>query len=437
MAWLDFPDTNITLIDTMSDEILDTIDYTRGYADEMREELSASLENLLTVVGAYQPGEFNINTTVGRIDGPSFPEQPSFADLALDYTFPDTPTSPTLEPYGDLDFTFTSPTLPAEIDPNFDWSASVYTSDMWTALFTKTHNDIESGGTGLTTEVHGAIVDREQNARRINQDREATRAVDVAGAMGFNLPSGHIAAIVRDVVTENGIKDQDSLNNITIKDFELAQNNTQFAVTSGVELEKFSRDTFNKAEQLGFDATKAAKDFVVMVYAENIKAYIASWDGVKIRLEALQSKIEAITSMNEGKEKVFLGQLTSLNTQVSAIVSKNQGLIDGRKGEVEVYQSTVQAVATEYQSLVEEAKLQMESIRTEATLAIEEEKISLESYTSQAKLASDVARDVANITAQSVASALGAINVGMNNTFNGAESRRESFNLSATQLQTL
>jgi len=413
---------------SMRNEIENTIAYTRTFADEMRVSLSTGIENLNAVVGTYNPEISEIDTTVPTIDGPTFPARPSFGELGLDDNWPaDLPLAPIFMDYGDMDFSFVTPSAPDEIDGNFDWSATEYSSEMWQALFTKVHSDILNGGTGLSGSVHAIIIAREQYARKTNQDREYRRGLDAVGARGFNLPSGQIAAFQRDIASDIIGKDQDALNNITVKDFEMATENTRFAITTGAELEKVLRSTYDASETRGLEAKKATKEYLIQVYDANIKAYLAKWDGVKIRMESLKAKIEGIASYNDGNTKVYLGQAQVFEAQINAIVEKNRGLVDARKGEVDVYSAEVQAVATEYGALVEEIKVKMEGVRLEIISAIEEEKINLSAYQSKAQLTEKVAEAVSNISAQAVASALGAISASMSNDYSATESRREGW----------
>ena len=81
--------------------------------------------------------------------------------------------------------------------------------------------------------------------------------------------------------------------------------------------------------------------------------------------------------------------------------------------------------------MVEEVKVKQENVRLEITKAIEQEKLNLQAFSEKASLAKDVALGVANIASQGVASALGAINTSLGNSYTGSESRDESWRFSA------
>lgn len=426
-TFVDVSEGHVALND-MEDQILATIAYTREYADSMKAELMTGITNLNDVVGTYNPVVAPVDTTVPPINGPGFPTKPTFGDIDLNTNWPEyINESPNLENYGVLDFGFTEPVAPAEASTNFDYSEDTYTSEMWTALFAKVHGDILSGGTGLTDTVHAVIVAREQETRRSNQDREFRKALNAVGAQGWNLASGAAAGLLAEFSGEVMKRDQDALNNITVKDFDLATANTNFAITTGVELEKALRSTFDEAKKRGLEALKAAKEYVTAAIEANVKIYLGKWEGVRAKLEALKNKVDAISSKNEGEVKVILSKAEIYKTRVQAIAAENSGKVEARKGEIDVYGTEVEAISKQYSALVEEAKLKMEGTRIEITKVIETEKLKLQAFSDKAGLAKDVALGVANISSQGVASALGAINTSLSNTYSGSESRDESW----------
>lgn len=413
---------------SMYSQIVDTIDYTRAYADDMRDRLAQAIEDLGDILENFDPQIPDFDTDLPDIDRPSLPQRPSFGELELDDNWPDDfPVDPVLMEIGNLDFDYVAPEPPAEIDPNFSWSPDQYTSDMWFALFSKVHGDIINGGNGLPHDVYQAILAREREARRVAQDREYRRSLDAVGARGFNLPGGMVAAIQLETMREMMAKDQDAINNIAIKDFDLAVENMRFAITTGVELEKILRMTYDSLQKLNFEAAKAAKDYLIAVYSENVKAYLAKWEGIKTRMEALKAKVDAIVSYNDGLVKTYLGKAEVFNARINAIVEKNKALVEERKAEVALYTAEVDAVSKEYALLIEEVKARMEAMRLEISAAIDEAKINLEAYTSKAQLSERISEAIAQISAQAIASALGAINTSMSHGYSGHESLSEAW----------
>lgn len=407
----------------------------RGYMDEFFERVEAeqikvdtAITELKAVVGTFNSDFEPVDVDVPTIDGPPFPEKPTWPPLDLDTDYPDgIGEAPILMPFGNMDFEYTTPTMPDEISGNFAWELTDYTSEMWSALFNKVHGDILNGGTGLTQPVYDAIVSREQEARRINQEREYIKGLSAVGSTGFNLPSGHVAAFQAEFQRDIVARDQDSLNNIIIKDFDLATENTRFAVTTGKELEQMLRATWESAQKLSLEAAKAVHDYVLAVYEANVKRYLALWEGIKIDLEALKLKIDTIAAYNEGQIKVFLGRAEAYRAEIEAIVAKNKGIVDARTGEIEAYKAEIEAINVQYMALVEEAKLAIEAAKLEVMQAIESSKIDLDGYIAETGLAEKIAEAIMSIGGQSVASTLGAINTSMTNTYSTTATKSENW----------
>jgi len=417
---------NDLVLDDMSDEILETIDYTRTYADEMRTTLGDAIEALGEIVGTYNVSVDVIDSTIPSIDRPSFPARPSFLPLELDSNWPSTYIpDPAFQEYGLLDFDFVAPTPPAEIDSNLNFTPQAYTSEMWQTLFARVHGAILNGSYGITDAVHAAMVSQEQEARRRNQARSFREGLAATGAMGFNFPGGHHAAFMSEFGSEVLFADQNALNTITIKCFEIANENQKFYTTAAIDLEKIIRATFDEAEKISLEAAKAASDYLSRFFSENVKLYLGKWEGFKIKMESLKAKIEAIATRNESETKIFISRAQVIESQVKAISEKNKGMVDARAGEIQVYATEVGAVKDEYVALIEEVKVHQAAIKMEIDRSISEEQMKLSAFENKAKLASTIATAVANIASQGVASALGAINTSMSNSYSGSESKSQ------------
>lgn len=338
---------------------------------------------------------------------------------------------PIILPIGDVEFTFVAPIPPSEISPTFNWIAGEFTSEIWEALFNKIHGDIINGGTGLTEAVYNAIIAREQEARRINQDREYSKALSASGAAGFNLPSGHIAAVQIEMGRENLSQDQQALDNLTIKDLDLATENTRFAITSGIELEKLLRATWDAIESRGLEAAKVAGEYIIAVYDANIKAYLAAWEGIKLELEAEKNRIEAITAANENAVKVFIGQADVYKTQVDAIKSKNEGIVDIRKGEIAVYTAELEAAVRKYEASLSDVKVKLEASRIDITETIEKNKFHGDIFMRAIDMDQRFDETFGQFYAQLAASAFGGINASMAAGSNVSAARSEALGNSA------
>ncbi len=287
-------------LNSMREEITNTIEYVRDFSDQMQDVLTQAIEDLKATVGSYAIDPIEIDTDLASLDRPVFPDAPTF---------------------------------------------EAYSSVIRDDLIAWVQDGLENGGTGLTAAVYAAIVEREKNTRRTNQDESYRQSLDGVGSRGFNLPSGQVGSLQAKIQAEIIKTDQDSLNNIIGKDFDLAQNNSQFIITAGTALEQTLTDTWAKIQ----DTT------------------------------------------------------------------------------VSVYNATIQGIVGEYEALSKWVSAEIERIKVEAEIAIKNEELGLSAYNAMSLLAEKVAESIAQIASQSIASALGAINTSLSNSYDAGESRRESW----------
>jgi len=285
---------------SMYKQITAEIGNARRVSDTMEGLLATAIIELKAVALDYNPNIQNVDFILTPLEKPVFPSAPSLVN---------------------------------------------FTSDIWLSIFNKVKGDIDDGGTGLSEVTYNAIIARELAARQSAQDKAYRLGLDSVGARGFNLLSGHIAMFQRDVIREMLERDQDSINNLLIKDFDLATENTRFAITTGVELEKILR---------------------------------ATWDSAENR-------------------------------------------------KVDIYTANVKGISDQYSALVEWGKMEIENNRLETEIAIKNEELRLDAYKSMTALTERISEAIANVTAQSLASALGAINTSMSHGYSGSESKSENW----------
>jgi hypothetical protein len=395
--------------------------------DTMFAAIDRNIEDMKEVIKAYDPVEVDVDVDIDKATGPAFPIKPVWGELELDYTMStDRPTAPNMRPYPIGGFDYLAPVAPIEINPTWDWAADEYTSDMWLALFTEIYNDLVNGGTGLTDSVHSAIVAREQETRRRNQQREQDQAIRSAGVNGFNLKAGEIAAVLSELGAERMQRDQDALNLITVQDFELAQKNDHFIKQLALDFEKVNIDVWKTVQGFGFEAEKAANEFIISVYNANIAKYLAAWKGVEIDVDVWKKEVDAITAENVGKIEIYSKQWDALETEAKTIIAINSGLLQERQGEIDAYRAEIQAVSDQWKISLEEKRVELAGIQLDVGTELEVNKINLGSYNSKNQLAAGIYTDITKLNNQAMASAIGAIHSSNNVSYSGSEGKSES-----------
>jgi len=427
------PSSQISL-DDMSATIESNVQKTWTMVDSIYAQLNTSLLNLAEVVGEYQSKLEDIDTEFMTIDGPQFPERPDFAKLVLDSAYPDGYIpEPINYDYGNLDFNIVVPTPPNEVDEGFTWVEGEYTSENWQSLFSLVQTHMISGNYGLSEDAQSALVAMEQETRRRNQEREYLSGLAAVGAAGFNMPGGHISAFISEFQNEVLSKDQDALNNITAKSFDIANDREKFFVGTALDAEKMLRDFFDKVQTRSLAAAQAAKEYVWKFFSENIKLFLGKYEGEKIRLESFKIKVDAISAANKSETDKFLGKAQVLEAKIRAITEKNRGLVDARKGEIETYAVEVEAVKSEYLALVEEVKIHHEALSKQIDKEIAIENVNLTAYVERTKLLSNIGINVSNVLSQGLASTIGAMNWTLSNSYSGSESKSIGWSASLTE----
>jgi hypothetical protein len=143
----------------------------------------------------------------------------------------------------------------------FAYVEPTYSSALKAALTSKLQNDIANGGTGLSEEVEDAIWERTRE--RDNQDYEdaATKLDSTWGGKGFSLPDGVLTELHRDLIVDDRNQRQERSRDILIKQAELAQVNTHFAITSSLSLEQLELNHANQVYNRALEAEKATIEF--------------------------------------------------------------------------------------------------------------------------------------------------------------------------------
>lgn len=403
-------------------------EYAKNLADLMKDTLFSAIDDMRGVLENYKPAVLNIDTSIPDTSGPNYPSTPVLANQALDNSWPKNyPGPPILLSYGNLDFSYVAPIAPDEINSNFGWEEDLYASQLYEALFDKALYNVINGGTGLSDIVYTAIVNQEQEARRINQDRTYRLALDSAGETGFNLGSGILGALQAETLREFAKLDQDSQNALRVKNFDLATENTKFFVNAGVDIEKILRAAYEASQDRSLESAKFAKDLTIQVYSELTRAFVAKWEGIKVELEAHLGKIEGTTAYNTGLVDIYEGQLKAIETQVNAISAKNQSILDADSSKIDIYKANVSAISDQWRTIIAKSNLDLEGIKLEVQLQVEQAKINLDAYTGGAELSKAITDSIAKIAAQAMASALGIIHTSLSSSYSGSEALGENW----------
>ena len=211
-----------------------------------------------------------------------------------------------------------------------------------------------AGGTGLSPAVEQAIWDRARSREtQISLANEA-EIMRNSEALGFQLPSGVLAAQLRQAQQDYYDKLSTLSRDVAIKQAELEQENLKQTISQGMELEGKLIDYSYKLEQLTFETAKAYADNAIQVHNAALEQYKALLNGYQLYASAYKTIIDAELA----KVEVYKAELSGEQTkaQINAtLVQQYKAQIEASMSQVEIYRAQVGAAQTLVQ--LEQAKI--------------------------------------------------------------------------------
>ena len=211
-----------------------------------------------------------------------------------------------------------------------------------------------AGGTGLNPAVEQAIWDRARSRETQTALANEAEVMRNSEALGFQLPSGVLAAQLREAQQNYYDKLSGLSRDISIKQAELEQENLKQTIASGMQLEGQLLDYSYKLEQLTFEAAKTAAENALQVYnaqVEQFKALLTAYNAYAV---AYKTIIDAELS----KVEVYKAELQAEQTKAdvnNSLVQQYKAQIEAGLAYVEIYKAQVGAANTLIQ--LEQAKI--------------------------------------------------------------------------------
>jgi hypothetical protein len=302
----------------------------------------------------------------------AFPEAPTFSRI----TFPNSISVDTPR------FALDRPVLEAMNQPTgFNFTEAAYTSSIWSDLLAKVLNDIRNGGTGLNVNVEEGIFQRGLERMRLEHEKLYSTINEEHADLGFSLPTGVQAARLRAAMNEISRQRVNHGNEVMIKQAELAQANTQFIITKGVELEGMLRNFFNEEMTRTLEASREVARNSIEMYRFVIDRYNARLEGYKAEAAVFGERIRAELTRAEIYKAQMDGSRIEAEVQATqaAVYKARMDAVDTR---VRIYMGQMQAA--EIQSRIELSKVEVLKAQTEVYVAqLEGERVKVQGYASQ------------------------------------------------------
>jgi hypothetical protein len=278
-----------------------------------------------------------------------------------------------------IDFSNYTETIPAfdvvVPDLAFNYSENAYTSPLLTALEARLLDDVTNGGSGLGETVEQAIYDRgsERLIRQLNDDVIAFKAQ--LTATGFELPTGVMAQGVSNLISKRGDDLADVNRDILIKEAELADSNTKFAIQQSVGLIGTLLDTVNRQAERELRASQSSAEYAVSFlnlkiahfnanmsrYAQGAATHFQNIQAQAIRLEEHRSHL-ANANLQLEENKALVAEFTAELQKYNMDIGRYQALVAAANSEVNIQQLKLEQSKVEVSSYLAQLENQKNKI---------------------------------------------------------------------------
>ncbi len=250
------------------------------------------------------------------------------------YSIP-TPPSVVIADFGDPIPAYNI-TLP---DIEFSYVESEYTSALKDALGVKLLSDVQNGGTGLSAEVEDAIWERTRERDDSDYQAASTKVDSKWSGKSFRLPDGVLTELQQDLIVADRDQRISRSRDILIKQAELAQTNTHFAITSSMALEQLEINHANEVANRALETARSTMEFGIAFHNLKITDY-------NIQLE--RAKVQAIEqgARLEG-EKLKLEEYRTALLEIEAKSGLDKDLLSEYSLDIERYNSLLKLFSAE------------------------------------------------------------------------------------------
>jgi hypothetical protein len=337
----------------------------------------------------------------------------------------------------------------------FEYTEAEYTSTLLDAAKAKLLSDVQNGGTGLGAAIETAIFERQEERDLIALEEAVENLKAEWGKAGFPLPDGVLAAGVQDIYEKDVNTRTDRSREIAIAQAELAQNNTQFAVTSSITMENMLLQHFNNVADRALDAAKSAVTLAVAVFnvqvdrfktrleayrvgaqayeaqlrgeLAKVEIYKADMEGAKLeadiqeqRVSVYRQQVEAVNSIYSGYRtqveaaRVTAGieaeRLSAFKTRVEAQLDKVRALVATYEADTSRYNATIREGEAWANTQIKQQELQARNSETALSLAQDAARTNLQAFMNVAGMDIQKSQSNAELYIQIASAALGSLN---------------------------
>ena len=205
--------------------------------------------------------------------------------------------------------------------------------------------NVKAGGTGLNPAVEQAIWDRARSRETETALANEADILRTSEAAGFALPTGVVAAQIREAQQDYFGKLSSLSRDVAIKQAELEQDNLKHTIDAGMALESKLIDYSYQLERLTFEAAKNQADNAIQIHNAQVEQYKALLSVYQVYSDAYKSIISAELAKVDAFKALISAEQAKADINKS-LVEEYKAMIQASMAYVEIYTAEVGAAKT-------------------------------------------------------------------------------------------
>jgi len=306
-----------------------------------------------------------VPTDVPALSDPSIPVSPTL-DMPA-YPVLDETVLPSPPEIAFAQFEGTLPTADlTPPEPMFVYDEATYQSDLADAIKTKLYNDVTIGTAVYTEEVWTAIWERALSNLDVELVKAYNQVLNNWEQWNYEMPDGVLSSALQEALAEDTRARLNLDRDITFKRAELQQQQTQFAITSGMTFEKQVMDFTNQVAQRAFEVARYRVQAVIDAFGLKVSSFNARMEGYKALAQVFESRIRAELA----KVELYKAQMEGAKIHGELQVQKVQiytARVDALKVLIELYKA--QMDGARLQTEIDRARIDAFKAKIDAVIA--------------------------------------------------------------------
>ena len=317
--------------------------------------------------------------------------------------------------YNPISIDLTSP------EASFNYSDETYSSTLADNLNNKVLSDLLNGGTGLGANIEAAIWARAR-ARQVDENEKTyDEALNFWSSRGFSMPPGMLNGTLIEARARIDQNNTNINNDILVQESNLAQNNTQFIITTATQIEKNLMDNFNQHRNRALEAAKTSVEVLIEIYQLKVAELQArlSQEEVnakvyELKINAALAKLELKLKQHQGDIETYKAAITYYDSQVKKIIAQAEARVSTEGLKVETFKSQSEHYRAEIDAVIKAFLGKIEAASSHANALTENLKAEIQLALGESSLTSDQLTALAEIAGRLAAASLTSVSAGTN-----------------------